>query len=167
MLSGCATMHYPTAYKVEGREVVKFQDLDDDRALKMIALIYNTKKETWEDGIARSIALDEYIKLLAKRKSRYIKESGIFDVKYDKVNVSAWKDDDLVKLYNALLPKAESFYSDTSADLTEMENAERITYLTAMNAITAEFDRRESRQNVVAVASQVLLTALSVALSMI
>ena len=69
MLSGCATMRYPNAYKVEGREFKEFKDLDDERALKVVALIYNVKHESWEDGVARSLALEEFQGLLEKRNS--------------------------------------------------------------------------------------------------
>ena len=59
VLCGCATVRYPCAYKVEGQEFKEFKDLNDERALKLLALIYNVKHEAWEDGIARSLALRE------------------------------------------------------------------------------------------------------------
>ena len=58
ILSGCATMRYPSTYKVEGKEVKEFKDLDDDKALKAVVLIYNAKSDIWEDSIARRIALE-------------------------------------------------------------------------------------------------------------
>ena len=79
-LSGCATMRYPKDFKVEGRQVTDFKQLDDEKALKLVVLIYNIKPQDSEDRIARSISLDEYIKLLAKRNSPYLKKSGIFKV---------------------------------------------------------------------------------------
>jgi len=166
-LSGCATMRYPSAYKVEGKEVKDFKDLDDDQALKVVALIYNLKHECWEDGIARSIALEEYLKLLVKRNSQYVKNSGIFDTKYDKVKISSWKDEDLMKLYDSLVPKARDYYTECAPELTETQNAQRITYLTAINVAIKELKKRDVTQKVAAVAGQVLVTALSVALSMI
>jgi len=45
ILSGCATMRYPRAYKVEGNEVQEFKDLDDDKALKAVVMIYNIKSD--------------------------------------------------------------------------------------------------------------------------
>jgi hypothetical protein len=160
-------MNYPNAYKVEGKEYKQFKELDDDRALKLVALIYNVTPDSWEDGVARSVALEEYMTLLSKRNSKYIKNSGIFDAKYDKVALSKWKSEDLVRLFDALSPKAEQYYMDVAPELTETQNAQRIVYLTAVNAIDTEMKKRQNTQTVVSVAGQVLMTALSIALSMI
>jgi hypothetical protein len=160
-------MNYPNAYKVEGKEYKQFKELDDDRALKLVALIYNVTPDTWEDGVARSVALEEYMTLLSKRNSKYIKNSGIFDAKYDKVALSKWKSEDLVRLFDALSPKTEQYYMDVAPELTETQNAQRIVYLTAVNAIDTEMKKRQNTQTVVSVAGQVLMTALSIALSMI
>lgn len=166
-LSGCATMEYPRAYKVEGKEYKEFKQLDDDHALKVVALIYNVKTESQEDTIARSIALEEYLNLLAKRNSRYIKKSGIFGIKYDKIKLSSWKDDDLIKLYDTLIPKTDSYYMDTAPELTEIQNAHRIMYLTAVNSVVKELKKRQNTKSAMSVACQLLLTALSAALAMI
>ena len=160
-------MNYPNAYKVEGKEYKQFKELDDDRALKLVALIYNVTPDSWEDGVARSVALEEYMTLLSKRNSKYIKNSGIFDAKYDKVALSKWKSEDLVRLFDALSPKTEQYYMDVAPELTETQNAQRIVYLTAVNAIDTEMKKRQNTQTVVSVAGQVLMTALSIALSMI
>jgi len=167
ILSGCATMRYPNTYKVEGKEVKEFKDLDDDKALKAVVLIYNSKNDIWEDSIARSIALEEYLKLLKKRKSAYIKKSGIFNIKYDKVNVSKMKDEDLEKLYDALIPKAEVYRMDSAPELSEMENASRIIYLTAVSSVITELKKRDNAKNVISIAGQILITALTVALQVL
>jgi len=167
MISGCATMRYPSTYKVEGKEVKEFKDLDDDKAIKAVVLIYNAKSDIWEENMARSIALEEYLKLLKKRKSRYIKKSGIFKVKYDKVKVSKMKDDDLEKLYYALVPKTETYYMESAPELTERENAKRLVYLTAMSSISTEMEKRNNTKNVISIAGQVLVTALTVALQIL
>jgi hypothetical protein len=111
--------------------------------------------------------LQEYITLLAKRKSSYIKKSGIFEVEYEKVKISKWEDADLIKLYDALIPKADAYYMNAAPELTEVQNAERIIYLTAINAIDTEMKKRRNTQSAVAIASNVLAGALSVALAMI
>ena len=166
-VSGCATMRYPSAYKVEGKEFKDFKDLDDERALKIIALIYNVKHECREDGIARSVALEEYQKLLAKRKSQYVKNSGIFDIKYDKVKLSSWEAGDLIKLYDCLTPKANAYYAECGPELTEIQNSERIVYLTAIGAVVKELKRRDITDKAMAIAGQVLSAALTIALSLI
>ena len=166
-LSGCATMRYPRTYKVDGNVVKEFNELDDEKALKLVVFICNVKHEQWEDGIARSIALHEYIGLLAKRNSPYLKKSGIFKFSYDKINLKAWAEPDLAKLYDTIMPKCEGYYLDAAPNLTDTQNAERIVYLTALSAINTEMRRRDNTRNAVTVASQVILGALTVALSML
>ncbi len=167
VISGCATMSYPSAYKVEGKEVKDFKGLSDEQALKIVALIYNTSRETWEDRMARDIALNEYVTLLKKRHSAYINKSGIFNMQYDKTNLSSWKRDDLIKLYDALGSAANSYYMDSAHDLTEIENAKRIAYLTAINSIEKELKKRDSSKNVAAIAVNALGAAILFALSMV
>jgi hypothetical protein len=167
ILSGCATMRYPSTYKIEGKEVREFKDLDDDKALKTIVLIYNVKSDIWEDSLARSIALEEYLKLIKTRKSAYIKKSGIFNIKYDKVKVSKMKDGDLERLYDALIPKAEVYRMDSAPELTEIQNANRIIYLIAISSVITELKKRDNARNVISIAGQVLVTALTVALQML
>lgn len=165
VFSGCATMRYPTSYKVEGKEVSEFKELDDDKALKLVVMIYNVKTTEWEEGIARNISLGEYINLLGKRSSVYLKKSGIFEVKYDRIDLKKWKDEDLLKLYDALMPKAERYYIEAAPGLSETENAERIMYLTALSAVHTELEKRDNTRSAVSIAGQVLMGALTVALS--
>ncbi len=165
--SGCVTMRLPSAYKVEGQEFKEFKELDDERALKLVALIYNVKFEAWEDNIARSIALEEYLNLLKKRGSRYIRKSGIFNIKYDKARLSKWKDEDLEKLFDNLAPKTDAYYMETAPELTEVENARRIIYLTAINSVEREFKKRNNTRTALAVAGDILVGILTVAMSMI
>lgn len=167
LLSGCATMRYPSVYKVEGKEFKEFKELDDDRVVRMIVQIYNIKSDVWEDGIARSISLDIYLELANKRKSAYIKNSGVFALAYDKVKLASWNDEDLEKLYNNLLPKARQFYMDQAPELSEAQNASRVTYLTSVSAINNEFQKRKNTRDAVQIASQLLAGALSIALGMI
>lgn len=167
LVSGCATMHYPRTYKVEGKEVKEFKELDDEKALKLVALIYNVRHEQWEESIARSIALQEYIGLIAKRKSNYLKKSGIFEVAFDKVKLKEWKDPDLIRLYDSLVPKVENYYVDEAPQLSDMQNAERIMYLTAISAINTEMKNRGNTRNALYVGSQVLLGVLTIAMAMI
>lgn len=160
-------MRYPGGYKVEGKEFKEFKELDDEKALKLIALIYNVKTQTWEDGIARSIALEEYQNLIAKRNSKLIKNSGVFKIEYEKVRLSKWKDEDLIRLYDAIAPKTETYYMDAAAELSETQNARRITCLTALNSVAKELKKRENTKSAISVACQIMLTALSAALAII
>ena len=167
LISGCATIRFPSVYKVDGKEVKNFKELDDDKALKLVTLIYNVKHEVWEEGIARSIALQQYIGLLAKRKSQYIRKSGIFSVTYDKVKLASWADEDLEKLYDILEPKASAYYVDAAPDLTDVQNTERIMYLTAMSAVEMEMKKRNSKRTAFALAGNILVGALSIAMAML
>jgi len=167
LLAGCATMRYPRNYMVEGKEYKEFKELDDEKALKVITMIYNVKYENWEEETARAIALEEYIKLISKRNSKYVKASGVFDIKYDRVDISEWGDKDLVELYDALVPKAELYYKESDRSLTEVQNIERIVYMTAMNAISRELKKRNNTRNAISVGSQILSGVLMIALSII
>lgn len=146
---------------------MSFKDLSDDQAMKMFALIYNLKVDTWEDETAKGIALSEFREFLKKRKSKFIKKSGIFEVEIEKVDLKKWTDHDLMKVYNALEPKARVYYESSAADLSEEENARRVMYLTAMSAIVKDLRNRETTQGALQVAGDVLMIALSVALSFI
>jgi hypothetical protein len=160
-------MRYPSDFKVDGREVKDFKQLDDEKALKLVVLVYNIKPQDNEDRIARSISLDEYIKLLAKRNSPYLKKSGIFKVQYKKAKLKSWGEQALVDLYNALAPKAEKYYIDRPPEVTDSMNTERIMYLTAMSAIDTELRRRDNTRSAMSVAGQVLMGALTIALSLL
>lgn len=167
LVSGCATMRYPRTYKVEGKEVMDFKQLDDDKALKLVVMIYNINPKDWEDGVAKNISLGEYINLLSKRNSAYLKKSGIFEVKYDKVILKTWKDPDLLKLYDTLVPKTEKYYVEEGPGLSETQNTERIMYLTALSAIDTELRRRDNTRSAMGIAGQVLMGALTVALALL
>lgn len=167
LVSGCATMRYPHTYRVEGKEVMDFKQLDDDKALKLVVMIYNISPKDWEDGIAKNVSLGEYINLLLKRNSSYLKKSGIFQVKYDKVNLKAWKDPDLLKLYDTLIPKTEKYYIEGGPELSEIQNTERIMYLTALSAVDTELRRRDNTRNAVGITGQILVGALSIALALL
>jgi hypothetical protein len=166
-LTGCATMRYPTCFKVEGKEFREFKDLDDDKALKVLALIYNVQPVTYDDGVARRIAIEEYQNLLSKRRSRYVNDSGIFQIKYDKVSLKSWTTEDLAKFYQSMYPKAACYYQDAAPELSEKQNAERIVYVTAVNAAAKELKRRDSADQAMTFAGQALAGALSIALAMI
>ena len=109
----------------------------------------------------------EYIKLLAKRNSPFLKKSGIFKVQYRKVRLKSWNDQALVDLYNALAPKAEKFYIDQQPEVSDSQNTERIMYLTAMSAVDTELRRRDNTRSAMSMAGQVLMGALTVALSLL
>lgn len=152
---------------MEGQELVRFKDLSDDQALKMVVLIYNVKPELWEDEISRSITLSEYMALLKKRHSKYVKNSGIFDLEYKKENLKKWSDEDLLKIFNALDSKSRNYYEMTAGELSERENAVRIMRLTAMSVIVKELKTRTGTRAAMQVLGQALTVALSIAISVI
>ncbi len=160
-------MHYPSVYKVEGKELKEFKELTDDQVIKVIVLIYNMKHDVWEENTARSIALEEYIALAKKRNSAYIKKSGVFEMEYEKINIKKWQDEDLKKLYEDLSPKARQYYMDSASELTEIQNADRLLYLTAVNAVVKELQSRKNKQDAFDIAGRCLVGALSIALSFI
>lgn len=166
-LMGCATTRLPKGYKVEGEEYLSFKDLSDEQALKMVVLIYNIKPEAWEDEISRKLTLEEYMALLKKRHSKYVKQSGIFDLKYEKEDLKKWSDKDLIKIYETLEAKTKGYYDVTAGELSDRQNAVRVMHLTAMGVIVKELQKRETTRSALQVAGEVLTIALSVALSFI
>lgn len=165
--SGCATTRLPKGYKVGGEELVRFKDLSDDQALKMVVLIYNVKPELWEDEISRSLTLEEYLKLLKKRHSKYVKSSGIFELEYKKERLNKWSDEDLLKILKALDSKSQDYYEVTAGELSERENAVRIMRLTGMSVIVNELKKRTGTRTAMQVFGQALTVALSIALAVI
>jgi hypothetical protein len=83
------------------------------------------------------------------------------------VKLKTWKDPDLVRLYDSLIPKADTYYLDVAPELNDKQNAERIMYLTALSVIDTELRNRNNTRNVVTIAGQVLLGVLTAALSML
>lgn len=166
-LSGCATMRYPSTYKVDGKQCWSFKELDDEQALKIVALIYNMPHQAKDDDVARSLALEQYLALVKKRNSKLIKESGIFNIEYNKVNLSKWSEDDLVGLLDSLEPKVQGSAVEGVQTLSESQNTQRIVYLTAAYCVGNELQKRDQTRQALSIAGQVLTTALSVALSMI
>jgi hypothetical protein len=160
-------MRYPRTYKVEGKVVKEFKELDDDKALKLVVMIYNIKHEDKLDSIARSIALDEYISLLAKRNSPYLKKSGIFKVQYKKVDLKKWDDRQLAGFFEDIRPKAERFYAGAGTEISETQNTERIMYLTALSAVDTELRRRDNTRDVIKVGGQILFGVLTAALAIL
>ena len=168
ILTGCASLkHQKMGYKVDGVEFKTFKDLSDEQALKVTVMVYNVAGETPEEKIARSITLSEMIELLKKRKSAYLKNSGIFDMTYEEVDLKSWSDDDLTKVYHALKNRVDISNYRSISSLTEEENAHRIVYLTGMTAIVAELQKRDNVRQTWSVVGQVLMTALSIAVSAI
>jgi hypothetical protein len=160
-------MRYPNQFKVDGKECRDFKELDDEKALKLIAMIYNVRGEDATGEIARRIVLEQYINLVAKRKSRYCKGSGIFDIKYDKVDLAKYEDEELIRLYEDLEPRAGGYRMESAQELSESENAKRIVYLTAICRVAGEIKKRDNTRQAMNVAGQVLAGALTVAMSLI
>ena len=77
------------------------------------------------------------------------------------------KDEDLERLYDALMPKAGAYHMDSAPELSEIQNANRIIYLTAISSVKQELKKRDSTRNAISIAGQILVTALTVALQMI
>ena len=167
-VAGCATTKFSYKYKIDGEEHADFTKLSDEQALKAAVMTYNVKTESADELIAKTLTLQSQMDMLSKRKSSYIKDSGVFDqIKFDRLDLKTWTDDDLILAYNSLKDKANLSYNKPSAALDERENARRIVYMTGMQALVNELEHRENTKQAWAVASQLLSAALTVAVSMI
>jgi hypothetical protein len=167
LLSGCASGKYAHGYKVGEQEFVAFDDLSDENALKMVVLIHNVPAETYEEGVAKNLALKEYTGLLKKRNSKYLKESGIFELTYDKINFNEWDDEDLLTIFEALERKSNKYKYTPVSSLTDKENAARIVHFTGMAILAKELKKRINTQRAWAFVSNALTVALGVALAFI
>ncbi|MEA3489385.1 MAG: hypothetical protein U9R44_03460 [Candidatus Omnitrophota bacterium] len=167
LLSGCATTKHHYGYKLEGKEYKTFAELDDEHALMMIVMIFNVPAETFEDGVAKNITISRFMETLGKRKSAYLKNSGVFGLAHEKVELKNWNDDDLLAVYNALEPKVSAHYLKPVSELSDRENAARIVRLTGMSAVVSELRKRSNTRQAWNVLAQVLVVALNVALAAI
>jgi hypothetical protein len=168
LASGCATTKYDYKYRIDGQEYGDFKNLSDEAALKAVVMTYNVKTESADELIAKTLTLQTQMDMLAKRKSAYIRSSGVFEqIKFDRLDLKTWTDDELILAYNTLKEKTILSYDKPSDTLTEQENARRIVYMAGMQVIVNELEKRENTKQAWAVAAQLLSTALTVAVSMI
>ncbi len=166
-LTGCATTRQQLGYKVEGKEYKTFEELDDDKALKMVVMIYNVNTNSQEEIAAKNIALTKYMRILKGRNSKYLKESGVFDLGYEKIYLNKWHDEDLRRVFKYLQSQPEKYDFETTAELTEQQNTRRIVYLTAMVSIAEEVKKRDNSRYAMDVFGNMLGVAIAVAVSLI
>lgn len=167
LLSGCASTKFAHGYKIGEKEFVQFKDLNDENALKMVVLLHNVSAETYEEGVAKNLTIEEYTKLLKKRNSKYLKESGVFELAYDKINFNEWGDEDLLTIFEALERKSNKYKYEPVSSLTDQENASRIVHFAGMAMIAKELKKRTNTQRAWAFISNALTVALGVALAFI
>lgn len=83
------------------------------------------------------------------------------------MKLSKWKDADLERLLYNIAPKTDTYYMDSAPELTEVQNAHRIIYLTALNSVEIELKKRNNTRTAMGIAGNILIGALSIAMSMI
>ncbi|MFQ5953091.1 MAG: hypothetical protein ACE5JK_06775 [Candidatus Omnitrophota bacterium] len=166
-LSGCATTRHLHGYKVGEMEYMSFEDLDDANALKMVVMFHNVPAETYEESVAKNLTIGTYTELLKNRKSKYLKESGVFEIAYEKINLKKWEAEDLLAVFEALEIKSNKYKFMPVSTLKAEENAERIIHLTSMSLIASEFRGRVNAQRAWGFLGQALTVALGIALSVI
>lgn len=166
-LTGCAATHHNIGYIKGDSQYRKFSQLNDDQALDMVVLIYNTPTEVYEETIAKNITIDEFLAALKKRKSRSIEESGIFEIKYEKVVLKEWPDEMLVQVYESLDNRINDHDPEPVSELTHEENALRVMRLTARDSIVKEGKRRDNTKIFKEIAANAAMVALNVALMII
>ncbi|MBD3295894.1 MAG: hypothetical protein GF392_00815 [Candidatus Omnitrophica bacterium] len=167
LLSGCATARYDHGYRIEGRTYQSLGDMDDDTALKMVAALYNVHARSYTEQIAKDLTLETYLEALRQRNSDYIDTSGIYDVPYDRVDLSGMPSEDLVRLFNELEKEYPRYRHVDISSLSEARSARRIIGLTGMYEIAGELRRRDNTRRAWAFLGQALQVALSVAVSSI
>lgn len=165
-VQGCATTKLPHTYKMEGKEYKDFDSLGDEAALKAVVMTYNVEAEAGPEETAKVLTLQYQMEKLKKRKTGYIKSSGVFDmIVFEKIDLTLWSEEDLTRSYNDLRQRFVTF-SGVKV-LTEQENAKKIVYVVGMQSLVNELERRENTKQTWQVVSQLLSAALSVAVSLI
>ncbi len=166
-LTGCASTGSKLAYDKQAAKYKLLDDVTDEKALETYTLIYNVQPRTWEIETARSLSLEEFSVALKKRKSRYIRESGVFDLEYKKVDLQKWSDAQIIEFYDHLNDRIKNTNIEAIPESTDDENALRIIYMSARDRLAREGHRREGLRNFWTIFGQVVNVALAVAVSAI
>ena len=166
-LQGCATTSRVGVLDESGQKVKKFKDLSDEDALKTVVAIYNCVPPSAEDVVAKNIALKEYVAELAKRKSKFLEGSGVFQLEYKDEDPKSWSDQQTAEMYRLLEAKAVRYDQTDIGGLSEQDKALRLIRVTAMNVIYGEGSKRDIFRNAMQISMNVLMIALNVALAAI
>ena len=166
--AGCAgTKGNIIGYSEENPEAKKFKDLSDREALNMVVVIYNVEPRDNEDNLAKTIAIQTYMAEMKKRKSKYLKESGIFEVEVTEIDLKKWDDKKVAALYKYLDDKIYAGAWDRLSELPGDEKDLMVIRMTARDVLYKEGRTRDVVRQSAEVAGHVLMTALSIAASMI
>lgn len=166
-VSGCATTGNKLAYDKNSEKFKLLDDVSDEKALETYILIYNVQPRTWEIETAKNLSLEEFLEALKKRKSKVIKESGVFELEYDAVDLSKWSDAQVLEFYDQMDAAVKNVHVPAIPESTDDENALRIIYMTAREAVAKEGNRREGLRNLWMIFGKVANIALAVAISII
>ena len=166
-VAGCATTGNKLAYDKNSEKFKLLDDVSDEKALETYILIYNVQPRTWEVETAKNLSLEEFLEVLKKRKSKTIKESGVFELEYDEVDLKKWSDVQVLEFYDQLDAAVKNVQVIAIPEATEDENALRIIYMTAREVVAKEGYRREGLRNLLIIFGKVVNVALAVAISVI
>lgn len=166
-LAGCATTGGGDIHARAGQHATKFKKLSDEEALKIVAAVYNCRSEAPMDMTAKNITLGTYIDDLKKRRSKYLEDSGVFQLSFDREDIKKWTDRQIVETFRALETKALQYERTGEADLREEEKTAQLIRLTAMDAIYREGKRRDLFRNILEASMRALTIAASIAAAMI
>jgi len=166
---GCASTgnNAKGIYISEKAEYKEFKELTDQEAVDMVCRIYNVIARTRFEEMAKSIALSEYMKALGKRKSALVRDSGILNVEYEKVDIRKWTNDEIISFNSLLNARLAKYSTEPLAYLTDEENIERVVFLTARECVASDIKRRQGFEYGMGVAEMLLGAAASAALSFI
>ena len=161
-MAGCATI--PKNYTSIKHDVKsELKGADNDKALKIGCLIYNAHAVTESEKTARRIAWTEYRKILSRKRSKAIKDSGVFQLKEEELNVKKMPLSSLIKTYKSIEDKAIYYRNLTSAERSEEDRGWQIIYATADKILIKESRRRDFMNQSMDIVVQILAIAASVA----
>jgi hypothetical protein len=120
ILAGCASA--PRAggnYMGENLKETHLKGLTDAQGLEMFRRIYEEPVEDPLDQSAKDITITAFMNAFLSMRSSEIRSSGVLKMKYKKVDLRKWTDNDLSNAYHGLdarLRKSKKKQADPGAD---------------------------------------------------
>lgn len=131
----------------------------DGEALRFGTIIYNLSPQDYEGEMAKNIAFGEYLKKLKRKRSKLVRGSGIFDLKYEPVKISSLPNAELLKLHELYASRLGTYEGVRDIELSEDEEGYRIIYATSTKAIRKELGKR----NLIDTSREILMNLIGIA----
>ena len=117
-LSGCATISPQYGYSGKDLSDIHLKKFNDEQILILFDRIYNEPVKTKSENIAKDITVTAFMIALEHRsqQSSLIKDSGILNRPYKRVELNKWTDADLVDTYNSISEERDKMKAKPKED---------------------------------------------------